>query len=233
MKEYRDAELGSLVGRVEDSAPLDPGLEARIWGRLAEQPRRRRWPWLVLVLIVALLAGAVIWRWTPPRGRTMNDIRTVVLSREMLEQPQPPADATPGRPLTKAQKASVAALTTSRLRQVLTPAQFAWTMEHTQLPKLIAGSLSQLAAAAAGFPIVWKNAGAGERLGDLSFVRRNPDGSIVVRVVHWDRTLWGGSSGPYYTQEYTLKKVGGSWRIASERDLGLWPDGTFNEDLGG
>ena len=34
-------------------------------------------------------------------------------------------------------------------------------------------------------------------------------------------------------QEYTLKKVGGSWRIASERDLGLWPDGTLNEDLGG
>jgi hypothetical protein len=233
MKEYRDAELGSLVGRAEDHAPLDTGLEARIWGRLAEQPRRRRWPWLVLILAVFLIAGAVFWRWTPPRGRTMNEIRAVVLSRTMLEQPQPPAGATPGRRLTKAQKASVAALTTDRLRQVLTPEEYARMMAHTHLPKLIAGSLSELAASAGGFPVVWKNAGAGGQLGDLSFVRRNPNGSIVVRVVQWDRTLWGGGNGPFYTQEYTLKKVDGSWRIASERDLGLWPDGTLNEDLGG
>jgi hypothetical protein len=198
-----------------------------------DRPRRRRWAWLVLVLIIALIAGAVLWRWVPPRGRTMNDVRTVVLSRELLEQPQPPADAAPGRPLSKEQKASVAALTTNRLRRVLTPARYAWTMEHTRLPKLVAGSLSELVASARGFPVTWGNAGAGGQLGDLSFVRRNPDGSIVVRVVHWDRTLWGGGNGPYFTQEYTLEKVDGSWRIAAERDLGLWPDGTLNGDLGG
>jgi hypothetical protein len=75
--------------------------------------------------------------------------------------------------------------------------------------------------------------GAGTQLGDLSFVRRNPGGSIVVRVVHWDHTLWSGSMGPAFTQEYTLQKVGGSWRIAAQRDLALWPDGTLNGDLGG
>jgi hypothetical protein len=53
------------------------------------------------------------------------------------------------------------------------------------------------------------------------------------------RTKGGGLArlvtgrGPYCTQEYTLQKVDGSWRIAAERDLGLWPDGALNEDIGG
>jgi hypothetical protein len=204
-----------------DNAPVD--------GR----PRRRWWPWLLLVLVVVAIAGAVLWRWTPPRGRTMNDVRTVVLSREMAEQPQPPAGATPGRPLTKEQRAAVERLTRQRLSQVLTPREYARAADHAHIPQIVAGALSQLVAHADHFPIVWGSMGAGTQLGDLSFVRRNPSGSIVVRVVHWDHTLWSGSMGPAFTQEYTLQKVGGSWRIATQRDLGLWPDGTLSEDLGG
>lgn len=201
--------------------------------RLDEQPRRKKWPWVVLILVIALVAGAALWRWTPPRGRTMNEIRTVVLSREMVEQPQPPAGATPGRPLTEAQKASVTAMTTSRLRRVLTPEEYAATMDRGSLPRLVTGGLSRLVAHSSSFPVVWGSLGAGSQLGDLSFVRRNASGSLVVRVVHWDHTLWGGGNGPYFTQEYTLQKVDGSWRIAAERDLGLWPDGALNEDIGG
>ena len=233
MKEYRDDELGTLVARADDPAPVDPGLEARVWGRLAEQPRRRKWPWVLLVLVIALMVGAVLWRWVPPSGGTMNDIRTLVFSRQMAEQPQPPAGAKPGKALTKEQRAAVERMTRQRLGQVLTPREYTRAADHAQIPRVIAGALSRQVAHAHRFPIVWGSMGAGEQLGDLSFVRRNPSGSLVVRVVHWDQTLWSGSNGPHYTQEYTLQKLDGSWRIAAERDLGLWPDGALSEDLGG
>jgi hypothetical protein len=45
-------------------------------------------------------------------------------------------------------------------------------------------------------------------------------------VVRWRRCLSA------FTQEYSLQKVGGSSRIAAQRDLALWPDGTLNGDLG-
>jgi hypothetical protein len=201
--------------------------------RLDDHARRKRWPWVLLVLVIAMMVGGVLWRWVPPRGGTMNDIRTVVFSREMAELPQPPAGAKPGRALTKEQRASVERMTRQRLSQVLTPKEYARAADHAQIPQVAANVLSQLVAHSDHFPIVWGSMGAGKQLGDLSFVRRNPSGSLVVRVVHWDHTLWGGSNGPYYTQEYTLQKVDGSWRIAAERDLGLWPDGTLNENLGG
>ena len=59
MKEYRDAELGSLVGRAEDPAPLDPGLEAQITGAVSRNSRVA-----VGGHMLILVAGR-----RPPRGR--------------------------------------------------------------------------------------------------------------------------------------------------------------------
>jgi len=235
MREYRDDELGSLVGRADDPAPLDAGLEARIWGRLAEQPRRKKWPWVLLILVIALVVGAVLWRWLPPSAGTMAQLRTVVFSREMIDQPQPPLGAKPGRPLTAQQRAQVESSTERRLQQVLTPEAYVRETARYRLPHLIAGGLSRAVASVHSFPIVWgwSHAASGASLSDLDFVQRNADGSVVVRIVYWDHTLWSGSNGPFYTQEYTLKKVGGSWRIASDRQWGTMLDGTLSEDLGG
>lgn len=201
--------------------------------RLEEQPRRKKWPWLVLILIIAFFLAAVIWHWAPPKAGTMAQIRTAVFSFETAKQPPAPLGSKPGQHLTKKQRASLEFGIERQLRQVLTPEFYATQTNRYRLPHLIAGSVTEAVASARRFPLAYRSRMGETALSDLQFVRRNLDGSVVVRIVYWDHTLWNGHTGPFFTQEYTLKKVGGSWRIAADRQWGTQLDGKVTPDVGG
>jgi outer membrane lipoprotein-sorting protein len=71
MKEYRDEELGQLMGRLDDSSPPAPGFEARVWARIDSDPAhapaakgrdgraRRRRPLLLAAVAVGAAAALV------------------------------------------------------------------------------------------------------------------------------------------------------------------------------
>jgi hypothetical protein len=201
--------------------------------RLEEQPRRKKWPWLVLILIVAAIVAAVLWRWAPPTAGTMAQIRTAVFSFETSKQPSGLFDSKPGQHLTKKRRADLEFGIERQLQQVLTPEFYAEQTKQYRLPHVIAGSLAEAVASARRFPLAWRFPLGETSLSDLQFVRRNLDGSVVVRIVYWEHTLWNGHTGPFFTQEYMLKKVGGSWRIADERQWGTHLDGKVTPDVGG
>lgn len=195
------------------------------WERLPERPRRRRWPWLVALAIVIVAGGAVLWRYAPPRAATMADIRTTINSYEAALRPEVPAGAAVGKHLTAAQRVALESGVRGKLREVLTADQLA---AKSEVPRLVAQDVADSVASGSTWPLP-----AGQQIQDVDFVLRDVDGSVVVRVVEWRPTLWGGKDGPSIVEEYELKKLGGRWRIAAARQWGMLPDGSLTTDSGG
>jgi hypothetical protein len=54
---------------------------------LTQAPRRRKWPWIVAVLIIAGIALAIAWRWMPPGDATMAQVRAAEVAYESVLAP--------------------------------------------------------------------------------------------------------------------------------------------------
>jgi hypothetical protein len=190
--------------------------------------KHRRLVLILGIMLTALIGGAVAWRRVPPRESTMAEIRTVINSYQSTVDPPAPAGTKPGERLTKVQRAALERKIADRLRQLMAPHLYEVSVDTEHLPHFLAGGVA--AALLRGLPL--PRLQSGPVLEDVEFVERTLGGDVVVRVVRWTRTLWGGESGPYLVHEFIMEKTDGGWRIAGEMLLGMTRNGEVVADFG-
>jgi hypothetical protein len=216
MKEYRDEQLGALVGSLDDPAPVERSLEDRIWGHIAEEPRRKKWPWLILILIIAAVAGAALWRWIPPGDVTMKQVRAAEVAYESVFAPAVPAGAKVGQPLATGQQAALETALQARLEACCTSG-FLRTQGH------YARSMARRVSTALANGHRYDPVHPYEYLRDLQFRYRTPGGDLVFDV------FVAGESKieqlPVYETDFVREtirftKTGGIWKIAEIKHFG-------------
>jgi hypothetical protein len=204
----RDLELGAALAALPQPE-LPDGVDARLRAAVEKERRRNRrrpgWPELVaLLLLVAVVAGALAWRYVPPSSSTMEQVRSAIELRRDSLIPTPPKAAIARGQMTPAERAALEKQVAADIVASCTP-RFA----HEQI---VGGRAPQdavqVSANALASGLAWPAPVARQPVGDPSFVRRNWDGSIVVRI---DEPLLGDveDTGDFYV----FRRVDGRWLI--------------------
>lgn len=182
------------------------------------RPRRRRWPWLAVAVLVAAGVGTLLWRYAPPTDGTMAEVRSAVVLYEGVFVPMPPDDAEPGRPLTQRQRAEVEADLTARLRASCTP-EFL-KEQGRYAPSMVARVSRALARGE-----VYEPTHPYEYIRDFQFTTRTWDGALIFDVYEPGEVKVKGApsfvwDSDYVSQRYRLEKVDGRWCIADVQHFG-------------
>jgi len=181
--------------------------------RLDEQPRRKKWPWLVLILTVAALVATIAWRWAPPLDATMAQVRTADVLYESVYAPAPPDGTKPGHPLTQAQRDAFEAQLTATLRETCTAAYVAELKNTARgMTNRVSSALAHGEEYAPSHPY--------EYLRDLQFRYRTWGGDLVFDVYEPGRVAGGTPESGFVTQRIRFENVDGSWRIADIQHFG-------------
>ena len=180
---------------------------------LEVQPRRKKWPWLVLVLVVAAIAAVIAWRWAPPVDATMAQLRSADVLYESVYAPVPPDGAAPGRPLTAAQSDALEAKLAAVLHGTCTPAYLA-ELKHTArgMTNRVSSALARGEDYAPSHPY--------EYMRDLQFRYRTWGGALVFDVYEPGQVAGGTPESGFVTQRIRFEKVDGAWRIAELQHFG-------------
>ena len=107
----RDLELGAALAALPQPE-LPDDVDARLRAAVEKERRRNRrrpgWPELLAVLLlVAVVGGALAWRYAPPSASTMDQVRSAIeLRRESLIPTPPQAAIARGR-MTPAERAAL------------------------------------------------------------------------------------------------------------------------------
>ena len=184
--------------------------------RLDEQPRRRRWPWLLLVLVAALVLGAILWRWMPPGDATMARLRAVEVAYESVYAPPMPADAAVGEPLSDAQRSALETEIQTRIEACCTEGL---AREHGRTARALARQVSIALARGQLYDPTFPR----EHLRDLQFRYRAWNGDLVFDV------FVGGESKieqlPVYdvgfvSETLRFTRVDGVWKLVEVQHFG-------------
>lgn len=204
----RDLELGgALAALPQPELPED--VDARLLAAVEKERTRNRrrpgWPELVaILLVVAAIVAPLAWRYLPPGSSTMDQVRTAIETRRDSLIPTPPQAALDRGRMTPAERSALGERVRKSILASCTP-HFAreQIVEGRAVQNAVQVSANVLAAG-----MEWPAPVARQPVGDPSFVRRNWDGSIVVRL---------GSPLLGDVEEvgdlYVLRRVDGRWLI--------------------
>ena len=98
----RDLELGAALAALPQPE-LPDDVDARLRATVEKERRRNRrrpgWPELLAVLLlVAVVGGALAWRYVPPSSSTMDQVRSAIELRRDSLIPTPPGGRDRPRP---------------------------------------------------------------------------------------------------------------------------------------
>lgn len=178
----RDRDLGRALANLHEP-PMPDDLEARLRTAVERERRRnRRRPglreWLVLLLIVAAIGGALAWHYVPPGEATMEQLRTAIETRRVNLIPTPPEAAIARGRMTAEEREALEREVARSIVACCTPSfSREQIVENHAAQKAVRASATLLAQHAP-----WPAPVARQTLGDVEMVRRNWDGSLVVRV---------------------------------------------------
>ena len=206
--QQRDLQLGAALAALpqpELPDDLDDRLRAAVGKERRRNRRRPGWPELLAVLLfVALVGGALAWRYVPPSSSTMDQVRSAIELRRDSLIPTPPEAAIARGRMTHADRAALEKQVTGSIVASCTP-RFA-------LEQIVEGRAPQdavqVSANALASGMAWPAPVARQPIGDPAFVRRNWDGSIVVRI---DQALLGQVEDT--GDLYVFRRVDGRWLI--------------------
>lgn len=203
----RDLALArALAALPQPDLPNDT--EARLRAAIEKEQRRRRrrpgWPELVaLLIVVALVAGAMAWRYVPPRSSTMMELKNAIETRRDSLIPTPPESAIARGRMTDAERAALERKVAAELAACCTPRFALESIVEHDAPREAVRASAQLLASGSAWP-----APVARQPSDLVFVRRSWDGSIVVR-----REQPQFDSVGERADLYVFRRVGGRWLI--------------------
>lgn len=204
----RDLELGAALAALPQPE-LPDDVDARLRTAVEKERRRNRrrpgWPELIaLLVIVAAIAAPLAWRYAPPRSSTMDQVRSAIELRRDSLIPTPPEAAIARGRMTPAERAALEKQVAADIVASCTP-RFA-------LEQIVEGRAPQdavqVSANALASSMAWPAPVAQQPVGDPAFVRRNWDGSIVVRI---DEPLLGQVED--IGDLYVFRRVDGRWLI--------------------
>ena len=204
----RDLELGAALAALSQPE-LPDDVDARL--RAAVEKERRRngrrpgWPELLAVLLLAaVVGGALAWRYAPPRLSTMDQVRRAIELRRDSLIPTPPQAAIARGRMTPAERAGLEKQVARSIVASCTPRFALEQMAEGRAPQ----DAAQVSANALASGMAWPAPVARQPAGDPAFVRRNWDGSIVVRI---DQPLLGQVEDA--GDLYVFRRVDGRWLI--------------------
>jgi hypothetical protein len=167
---------------------------------MAEEPRkahRYRVELVVALVVVAVVATALLWRYVPPRAGTMNGVRTAIASFRAAQAPTPPAAAVLRGSLSAAEQQALESQTAAQLQACCTSKYWREVQNDPRTwVRLAAEALRTGESPPPALPS-----------GQVEFERRTWSGALVVRLV-----LDHAAPGAPPT-EFVLRKVDGRWRI--------------------
>jgi hypothetical protein len=200
--QQRDLQLGAALAalpRPELPDDLDDRLRAAVGRERRRNRRRPGWPELLAVLLlVALVGGALAWRYAPPRASTMDQVRSAIELRRDSLIPTPPQAAIARGRMTAAERAALEKQVAADIVASCTPRFALEQIVEGRAPQDGAQVSANLLASGTEWPVPL----AETPIGEPAFVRRNWDGSIVVRASIDD-------VGDFYV----LRRVDGRWLI--------------------
>lgn len=206
--QQRDLQLGAALAalpRPELPEDLDDRLRAAVGKERRRNRRRPGWPELLAVLlIVTVVGGALAWRYVPPSSSTMDQVRSAIELRRASLIPIPPEAAIARGRMTPAERAALEKQVAADIVASCTPRFALEQIVEGRAPR----NAVQVSANALASGVVWPAPPARQPVGDPDFVRRNWDGSIVVRI---GRELLGQVEDT--GDLYVFCRVDGRWLI--------------------
>lgn len=184
--------------------------------RLDEVPRRKKWPWLILVVAILAAATAVAWRWVPPSDVTMAQVRAAEVAYESVFAPVVPQSAQVGEPLSARELASLEKELQARLEACCTPAFLATQGHYAQ-------SMARRVSTALANGHRYEPVHPYEYLRDLQFRYRTWSGDLVFDVfAPGDSKVQGlpVSETAFVAETIRFTKVDGVWKIADDQHFG-------------
>jgi hypothetical protein len=206
----RDRDLGRALAELRQPETPDD-LENRLRSAIEKERRRnRRRPglreWLALLLIAAAIGGAFAWRYAPPGEATMAQLRTAVETRRDNLIPTPPEAAIARGRMTAKEREVLEREVARNIAACCTP-RFA----HEQIvEKRAPRDAVQASAKLLSQGAEWPARVARQAPGHMEMVRRNWDGSLVMRV---DRPGHSRSEASILADLYVFRRVDGRWLI--------------------
>jgi hypothetical protein len=204
----RDLELGAALAALPQPE-LPDDVDVRLRAAVEKERRRNRrrpgWPELLaLLLIVAAVGGALAWRYVPSSQATMEQVRSAVELRRDSLIPTPPQAAIARGRMTAAERV---ALGEEVRRDIIASCTPRFAREQIRQDRAVQNAV-QVSANALASGMEWPAPVARQLVGEPSFVRRNWDGSIVIRL---GSPLLGEVEDA--GDLYVLRRVDGRWLI--------------------
>ena len=204
----RDLQLGAALEalpRPELPADLDDRLLAAVGKERRRNRRRPGWPELLtLLLVVGAICAVPAWRYVPPSAATMEQVRTAIELRRDSLIPTPPQAAIARGRMTPAERVALEKQVAADIKASCTPRFAREQVDQGRAPQDGVRVSANRLASGAGWPApVTRTA-----VGDPVFVRRNWDGSMVIRI---DQPLLGQVED--VGDLYVFRRVGGRWLI--------------------
>jgi len=204
----RDLELGAALAALPQPE-LPDDVDARLQAAVEKERRRnRRRPGrpelLAVLLITAVVVGALAWRYLPPSSSTMEQVRAAIVARRDSLIPTPPQAAIARGRMTAAERSALEEQARKSILASCTP-RF---VRRQLVEGHAAQDAVQVSANAVASGVEWPAPAARQPVGDPSFVRRDWDGSLVVRL---GSPLLGEveTTGDLYV----FRRVDGRWLI--------------------
>jgi len=204
----RDLELGAALAALPQPE-LPDDVDARLRAAVEKERRRDRrrpgWPEFLAVLIIAVVVGgALAWRYAPPSSSTMEEVQVAMETRRNSLIPTPPEAAIARGRMTPAERAALEKQVVAAIVASCTP-RFA-------LEQIVEGRAphdgAQVSANLLASGAKWPAPVARQPLDDPAFVRRNWNGSIVIRI---DEPLLDMVED--VGDLYVFRRVDGRWYI--------------------
>lgn len=201
----RDLELGAALAALPQPE-LPDDVDARLRTAVEKERRRNRrrpgWPELIaLLVIVAAIAAPLAWRYAPPRSSTMDQVRSAIeLRRDSLIPTRPEAAIARGR-MTPAERAALEKQVAADIVASCTP-RFALQqiVDYPHLARNAVRASSRRLAEGGSWPAP---AVIDMPVGDPVLVKRNWDGSIVIRF----------GKDEEVGDLYVFRRIDGRWLI--------------------
>jgi hypothetical protein len=159
---------------------------------------------VVALVVVALVAAALLWRYVPPREGTMNGVRSAIASFRAAEAPTLPAAAVLRGSLSAAEQQTLESQMAAQVQACCTSRYW---HEEQNVPRIWTREVAEALRTGESLPYALPP-------GRVEFERRTWSGALVVRLVS---EPVGVVAPP---TEFVLRKVDGRWLIDNMMEHG-------------